>query len=175
MKKILFSLLILVSLFTVGCSEEVTDQLPIEGLIPEVTEPIIEEPEEKIPERQVIEPIIEKKLTPEPEIIEKPVQETVQEKTYELDLKIKTIPSKYSKLKKFTPKYGEVFGIPFFASKNVPDKKLLHAMNIMAQYLDNDEDGTPDNILILNKMLSEDAGMLMFASESESENSGIWE
>ncbi|NQY06129.1 MAG: hypothetical protein HRT68_08095, partial [Flavobacteriaceae bacterium] len=40
----------------------------------------------------------------------------------------------------------EVFGIPIYAVPTVDDNRLLHAANIMAQYLDNNEDGTLDNL-----------------------------
>ena len=45
-----------------------------------------------------------------------------------------------------------VFGIDIYAADHVESNKLLHAANLMAQYLDNDEDGIVDNHLVLNKM-----------------------
>ena len=50
-----------------------------------------------------------------------------------------------------------VFGIPIYAFYNVEDSKLLHAANIMAQYLDNDENGTVDNSLLLSTLLNNEA------------------
>jgi len=39
----------------------------------------------------------------------------------------------------------DVFGIKILATSGTPDEKIIHAGNILAQYLDNDEDGIPDN------------------------------
>ena len=111
----------------------------------------------------------------EPEVIEEPIQEIVSTKNYKLDLTIKSIPSEYSEMEEYLPKYGEVFGIPFFASERVPDNKLLHGMNIMAQYLDNNEDGTPDNDLVVDKLVEEKVGIMMFKNENEGDSLGIWE
>ena len=52
-----------------------------------------------------------------------------------------------------------VFGIPIYAKRRVEDSRLLHAANIMAQYLDNDEDGEVDNEDVLNAMLEANAFM----------------
>ena len=45
-----------------------------------------------------------------------------------------------------------VFGIDIYAVKASEDIKLLHAANVMAQYLDNDEDGIVDDQLVLDNM-----------------------
>jgi len=110
----------------------------------------------------------------EPEITE-PIQDNIVTKNYELDLTVKSTPIKYSEMSEYLPKYGEVFGIPFFASKRVSDSKLSHAMNIMAQYLDNDEDGTPDNPEVVDELVNRGAGMIMFADDNEAENSEVWD
>ena len=60
-----------------------------------------------------------------------------------------------------------VFGIDIYAVATVEDAKLLHAVNIMAQYLDNDDDGTVDNQLVLNKMLENKAFLVMWKNESD--------
>ncbi|MEL7219738.1 MAG: hypothetical protein AAGJ93_00385 [Bacteroidota bacterium] len=61
----------------------------------------------------------------------------------------------------------EVFGISIYAVPSVADEKLLHAANVMAQYLDNDEDGTPDNQDVVNSMQAENAFMVMWKSEND--------
>lgn len=60
-----------------------------------------------------------------------------------------------------------VFGIPIYAVTAVEDTKLLHAANIMAQYLDNNEDGIVDNQLVIDKMLENNAFMVMWKNESD--------
>ena len=47
------------------------------------------------------------------------------------------------------------------------DSKLLHAANIMAQYLDNDENGVVDNSLLLTTLLNNDAALFMWKTESQ--------
>ena len=47
----------------------------------------------------------------------------------------------------------DVFGIYVYGTCKVEDKDLLRAANILAQYLDNNEDGIIDNQLVLNKMI----------------------
>lgn len=62
-----------------------------------------------------------------------------------------------------------VFGIDIYAVAAVEDDKLLHAANLMAQYLDNDEDGAADDINVLNAMKSAGAFMVMWKYESDLE------
>ena len=63
-----------------------------------------------------------------------------------------------------------VFGIDIYAVSSVEDTKLLHAANVMAQYLDNDEDGTVDDQLVLDKILENKAFMVMWKNENDLEN-----
>ena len=60
-----------------------------------------------------------------------------------------------------------VFGIPVYAFYDVEDSKLLHAANIMAQYLDNDENGIVDNSLLLTTLLNNEAALFMWKTESQ--------
>lgn len=60
-----------------------------------------------------------------------------------------------------------VFGIDIYAVAGVEDAKLLHAANVMAQYLDNDEDGTVDNQLVLDKMIENKAYLVMWKTEND--------
>lgn len=65
-------------------------------------------------------------------------------------------------------KYVNVFGVSVYATSDVPDAKILHAANVMAQYLDNDMDGAPDNPLIVAEMAQQNASLIMFNSEESS-------
>ena len=60
-----------------------------------------------------------------------------------------------------------VFGIPIYAYANVEDKKLLHAANILAQYLDNDEDGTVDHQGLLTTLIKNRAVLFMWKTEEQ--------
>ncbi len=61
----------------------------------------------------------------------------------------------------------DVFGIPIYAYSEVEDSKLLHAANLMAQYLDNDEDGTVDNQTLLDAMIDNDAALYLWKKNSQ--------
>ncbi len=61
----------------------------------------------------------------------------------------------------------KVFGIDIYAAPQVEDSKLLHAANIMAQYLDNNEDGTVDNPEVVNKMVENKAFLFLWKTEAD--------
>jgi len=61
----------------------------------------------------------------------------------------------------------EVFGLFVYATDNVADEKLLHAAAILAEYLDNDENGVPDNRLVMEALLAQNSAVFMGKDEAE--------
>tara|TARA_B100000575_G_C23107716_1_gene639513 strand:+ start:426 stop:1199 length:774 start_codon:yes stop_codon:yes gene_type:complete len=70
---------------------------------------------------------------------------------------------------KYFCKTSEVFGIKIYATEKVDNDKILHAASILAQYLDNNEDGIADNQLIVDKLIDKKAWLLMVENEDETE------
>ena len=64
-------------------------------------------------------------------------------------------------------KSARVFGVPINAIASVPDIKVRHAAAVMAEYLDNDEDGTADNPAVVETLVRRGARLLLFASEAD--------
>ena len=88
------------------------------------------------------------------------------------------VPDSEPEFAPYFEKHVEVFGLNVFGTAGVPDEDLLHASAVLAQYLDNDEDGVPDDLAILDALQSGSGGpasMVMFATEWEIESSGIFE
>jgi len=69
------------------------------------------------------------------------------------------------------PKKIQIFGLNILASEKTSDKKIIHAAKILAQYLDNNEDGTPDNQEVMDTLISLDATLIMFENEDEASSS----
>ena len=71
-------------------------------------------------------------------------------------------------------KQVDVFGLRVLSTSSVSDAKVLHTANVLAEYLDNDENGTVDQPEVLTKLLggstSEIATLVLFASENEQES-----
>jgi len=65
------------------------------------------------------------------------------------------------------------WGVPIYATAGVPAPKLLHAANVLAQWLDNDEDGVPDCPAVLERLVADDASMIMTATPEEMETVGF--
>ena len=68
---------------------------------------------------------------------------------------------------KYFCKTSNVFGIKIYATENVDNDKILHAASVLAQYLDNDEDGTADNQFIVDKLIDKKAWLLMVENEDD--------
>ena len=87
-----------------------------------------------------------------------------------------TLPDDLSDASNVFSKSVEVFGLRVLATSSVSDAKVLHTANVLAEYLDNDENGTVDQTEVLAKLLgssnSEIATMVLFASENEQESYG---
>ena len=68
-------------------------------------------------------------------------------------------------------KYIDVFGINIFATQAVSDNDIKHCAAVMAEYLDNDENGTIDNQLVVDEMVAQNASMVMFGSDGSADQS----
>ena len=108
----------------------------------------------------------------EVEVIEQEQSETKSQNKVEFsDLTISSPPN----FEKYFTKYVDVFGVPVYATLSTPDDKVLHAANVLAQYLDNDADGIPDNPLVVEKLKMTNSAVPMFLNAWESDNSELWD
>jgi hypothetical protein len=87
------------------------------------------------------------------------------------------LPNSMNALSTFFTKHIDVFGVHVVATTGVADAKMTHAAHVLAQYLDNDEDGVVDNAAVGEALAGTLGGatLVMFASQSEIESSGIFE
>ena len=53
-------------------------------------------------------------------------------------------------IKKYLIKKFDVYSTKVLCLKNIPDNKMMNAQNILEQWLDNDNDKKPNNILVVN-------------------------
>ena len=63
-------------------------------------------------------------------------------------------------------KYVEVFGLRIYAEDALTDAQVLHAANVLAELLDNDEDGTVDDAALLTQLQNSGFIMPMFNREN---------
>lgn len=66
-------------------------------------------------------------------------------------------------------KQVDVFGIHIYAMNTTGDDKILHAANILAEYLDNDEDGIPDDQTVVDVMVERNVNIVMTKDYEEFE------
>jgi len=65
------------------------------------------------------------------------------------------------------PKSTSVFGTLIVGTAKTSDESMIHAANIMAEYLDNNEDGIADNPAVVDHLKAKGATLLMAATEDE--------
>lgn len=63
-----------------------------------------------------------------------------------------------------------VFGVAVRATAGVADDRILHAAQVLAEYLDNDEDGNPDNPAVVEQMTARGATLVVVVDEEELES-----
>jgi len=74
-------------------------------------------------------------------------------------------------------KYINVFGIHIFSTSLASSEKVLHVANVLAQLLDNDEDGHPDNKLVIQNLTERNSYIIVSEDRGDFDSleSRIWE
>ena len=67
-------------------------------------------------------------------------------------IEIRPVPLELLEFRRWFTKYIDVFGIPVFAPDDTEDRDVLHGAGVLAQWLDNDEDGAVDNPKIIEAL-----------------------
>lgn len=70
-------------------------------------------------------------------------------------------------------KYVEVFGLGVYAESGFSDEQVLHAADVLAELLDNDEDGVADDQALLLRLQNMNALVPMFDSEEKDESPAL--
>ena len=91
--------------------------------------------------------------------------------TQVVEITIGELPLDWEWLSGGLKRYTSVFGVNVFATSDTPDDKLVHSVNVLAEYLDNDADGLVDNELVLQALLSVNASLIMSDTEDDFDRS----
>ncbi len=67
-------------------------------------------------------------------------------------------------------KHVDVLGLHVFAKSNVSNSRVLHCAHVLAQWVDNDEDGIPDDPISHQELVDRYASMVMWWNESQAED-----
>ena len=103
--------------------------------------------------------------------VEEPTEERTAIPDGPPDLAVRAIPED-DRLTVFRPhfdRFVNVFGVVVVATPRTEEGKIVHAANVLAQYLDNDEDGRVDDPDLHEALLEEGAHLVMFDTENEAE------
>ena len=64
-----------------------------------------------------------------------------------------------------------MLGLHVYATASTSDADVLHAAGVLAQYLDNNEDGIVDNAVVHARLLERHASMIMWGTNQQFETS----
>ena len=85
-----------------------------------------------------------------------------------------TLPNDLQSASSVFSKYVEVFGLRVLATSSVSDAKVLHTASVLAEYLDNDENGLIDQAEVLTSLVGPSnatiSTMVLFASQTEQDS-----
>ena len=68
------------------------------------------------------------------------------------------------------PNQKLVFGVKIIGTENTPSKSIKKASSILKQWLDNDNDGNPDNQVVIESIIQNNGMLIMGKSESDFED-----
>mmetsp|Transcript_47485 Transcript_47485/g.55471 ORF Transcript_47485/g.55471 Transcript_47485/m.55471 type:complete len:180 (-) Transcript_47485:884-1423(-) len=75
-------------------------------------------------------------------------------------------PEQWSEMNKKFTRHCSPFGVSIFA-QGWPEDKFHHACNMLAQFIDNDQDGCADDIEVVQSMRALQSGMVMFKTQND--------
>ena len=78
------------------------------------------------------------------------------------NIKISKIPAPLNPVFGSFNKYANVFGVNVVATSKVSDTTIIHGASIIAQYLDNDEDGVCDDQILCNLLYANHGSLIIF-------------
>ena len=97
-------------------------------------------------------------------------QSSANEDTFqEINMLITPLPENLDFLAPYFSKHLDIWGTKIIATPGTPDEKVIHAANILAEYLDNDENGIPDDDFVISALANNKSMITMAATELDFE------
>ena len=87
----------------------------------------------------------------------------------EINMLITPLPENLDFLAPYFSKHLDIWGTKIIATPGTPDEKVIHAANILAEYLDNDENGIPDDDFVISALANNKSMITMAATELDFE------